>query len=94
MSWPAGHSINSVSGASPRLAFHLLPASAVAHVLPAEAHALVVIGVEREDALEHLLCLGELREPPEAQRVTVQATQERPVLDVTPGQKPVEAGGQ
>lgn len=41
------------------------------HVVPARAHALVVIGVEREHALEHPLRRGQLPEMPQAQTVAV-----------------------
>lgn len=56
-----------------------MPTSPVAHLVPAEAHALVVIGVEREDALEDALGLRQTPEAPKAKSVAVEAAEEWPV---------------
>lgn len=73
---------------------HLLPASFLADILPAVADALVVLRVQRKDALEDALGLRDLPQAPEAQPVAVQAAQERPVVEPPPGQEAVEAGRQ
>ena len=70
------------------------PRSTVAYVAPARAHALVVIGVEREHALEHLLGRGELTATPQAQAIAVEAPQEGAVVEPSPQQHAVEVGRQ
>lgn len=66
----------------------------MAYVFPALAHALVVVGVEREHALEHLLGGGELSATPQAQAVAVEAPQEGTVVELRPEQHAVETGRQ
>ena len=73
---------------------HLLPASSLADVVPARAHALVVVRVERKDALEDALRAGEVPEAPEAETVAMEAPQKRSVIDLPPLEEAIEAGGQ
>lgn len=72
---------------------HFVPASAAANIVPAESDSLVVVWIQREDAFKHLLGLRELPQAPEAQSVTVQAAQKRPIVDMSPLQQATPEGG-
>src|SRR5262249_40768697 len=53
----------------PLLCLHLFPGPALARLVPAEPRTLVVVRIERQDALEHADRLFGATEAPEAQRV-------------------------
>jgi hypothetical protein len=51
---------------------HLVPAAAATNIVPTESHTLVVVWIERQDALKYLSGVLKLSSAPEAQSVTVQ----------------------
>src|SRR5271168_2614406 len=60
---------------------HFVPASAAANIVPTESYPLVVVWIERQDALKYLSGVLKLSHAPEAQSVTVQTAQKRPVVN-------------
>jgi hypothetical protein len=68
-----------------------LPSPAFEDVLPAESDALIVIGIQREDALEDLLRFRSAPELPQAEPVSMQAAKVRAIVDSTPEEHAVEA---
>jgi hypothetical protein len=73
---------------------HFIPASAAANIVPTESHTLIVVWIERQDALKYLSGVRKLSHAPEAQSVTVQTAQKRPVVNMPPPQQAIEVGRQ
>ena len=67
-----------------------MPGLSLAHVMDEEAHTLVVGRVEPEHAGKHRIGFLDAAQPPEAETVAIQAPEERTVVDVPPGKKPLE----
>jgi hypothetical protein len=72
---------------------HFVPASAAANIVPTESHTPVVVWIERQDALKYLSGVR-MSHAPEAQSVTVQSAQKRPVVNMPPPQQAIEGGPQ
>jgi len=66
---------------------HFGPASAAANIVLTESHTLVVVWIERQDALKYLSGVRKLSHAPEAQSVAVQAAQKRTVVNMSPPQQ-------
>ena len=70
----------------------LLPAATTARVIPAESSALVVVGIQRQQALEHMLGFRKLLETPVAQTMAMQTAQQRSIVDMAQMSTPSKSG--